>query len=212
MYIVKLNSSGTLLWSRTIGGTGNDDARSIIQSMDGGFVVAGRTQSFGSGNNDVFVVKLDANGNTCGNSTSPTSIVTKPIPQVTTPTPSVIDAITGVSNPSSETTSGGTATNICIVGIELVSNEIPNEFRLHQNYPNPFNPETVIEYDIPELTHAKLIVFDLNGREVMELVNEELKPGSYKIEFDGNNLSSGIYFYKLETDYYSLTMKMVLLK
>ena len=77
-YVIKMNTTGTLQWSRTIGGANADDAYSIIQTIDGGYVVAGWTNSFGSSAYDIYVVKLDANGNTCANSTSPSSIVTNP--------------------------------------------------------------------------------------------------------------------------------------
>jgi hypothetical protein len=74
MYIVKFDDSGTLQWSRTIGRTRFDFGRSIIQTADGGYVLSGYTSSLGAGNNDMYVVKLDGSGNTCGNITSPLSI------------------------------------------------------------------------------------------------------------------------------------------
>ena len=80
---------------------------------------------------------------------------------------------------------------------------ITSEFRLEQNYPNPFNPSTTIKYRIPineksETLNTKMIVFDILGREVKKLVDEIQKPGSYEIEFDGSQLTNGIYFYRLQ--------------
>ena len=97
-------------------------------------------------------------------------------------------------------------------GIKSISYEIPKSFSLSQNYPNPFNPTTNIEFAIPKNSFAKLIIYDITGREVQTLVNEELKAGTYKVDFDGTNLASGIYFYKLETDNFSSVKKMVLIK
>jgi hypothetical protein len=98
------------------------------------------------------------------------------------------------------------------VGITKISKEIPNNFFLSQNYPNPFNPTTAIEFDIPKTAYTKLIVNDLLGREVETLVNEELKAGSYKVNFNGDRLSSGVYYYKLSSANFSETKKLVLIK
>ncbi len=109
--------------------------------------------------------------------------------------------------------------------ITSVSTEIPKTFSLSQNYPNPFNPQTKIKFDVPanvkrETSNVKLIIYDLLGREVTTLVNEELKPGTYEADWDGSNYSSGVYFYKLIVDDPSTgsgrefveTKKMVLMK
>ncbi len=94
------------------------------------------------------------------------------------------------------------------------NNEIPNEFRIYQNYPNPFNPSTKIRFDISgtSVTQTFLSVYDILGHEVATLVNEQLKPGTYKVDFDGSNYPSGVYFYKLTAGEFSITQKMVLLK
>ena len=86
------------------------------------------------------------------------------------------------------------------------------KFSLLQNYPNPFNPKTKIKVEIAKLGNVKLVVYDILGREVAKLVNEKLKPGTYEVEFDGNNYSSGVYFYKLITNDFSEVKKMLLIK
>jgi len=103
------------------------------------------------------------------------------------------------------------------VGIQKISSVVPAEFTLYQNYPNPFNPVTKIKFDIPSnvkrgMSDVKLIVFDLTGREVTKLVNEQLQPGTYEVTFDGSDLASGIYFYQLNTGEFSATKKLMLLK
>ena len=89
---------------------------------------------------------------------------------------------------------------------------LPTNYNLSQNYPNPFNPTTKIEYSIPKTSFVRLKVYDILGREVAALVDEEKSVGSYNIEFNGNNLSSGIYFYKIQAGDYSLVKKMILIK
>jgi endoglucanase len=99
-------------------------------------------------------------------------------------------------------------------------NILPDKFELNQNYPNPFNPSTKIKYTIPSVVDAKfasttmtqLKVFDVLGNEVATLVNEYKPAGNYEVEFNAQNISSGIYFYTLSNQNYSKTKSMVLLK
>jgi hypothetical protein len=85
-------------------------------------------------------------------------------------------------------------------------------FNLHQNYPNPFNPNTRINYQIPEQSFVTLKIFDVLGKEIDTLVNEEKPAGKYKVEFDGNGLPSGVYFYQLQAGSFVETKKMILLR
>ncbi|HMS64387.1 MAG TPA: agmatine deiminase family protein [Ignavibacteria bacterium] len=87
-----------------------------------------------------------------------------------------------------------------------------NNFMLSQNYPNPFNPVTNLEFGISELGFVSLKVYDILGNEVATLVNEKKNSGIYRVKFDGSNLSSGIYFYKLEAGNFTETKRMILLK
>jgi hypothetical protein len=298
MYIVKLDGSGTLQWSKTLGGTEEDVAQSIIQTTDGGYIAAGYTNSFGAGN--MYIVKLDGSGNTCGTSTNPPSqsgtgdtfgtppsTVMTPPSTVTTPTPTV--------------SSGGTVTNICtIIPVELTSfiasiiqNKValnwttatetnnqmfeierraeleeyykigyvegagtttePKEysyidqtvetgkhyyrlkqidfngdyeyseevfvevngsitFGLEQNYPNPFNPTTKIRIALPKSSFAKLVVYDMLGRELETILNEHLNAGTYEADWDASKFTSGVYYYKLTSGDYTETKKMILIK
>ncbi len=104
-----------------------------------------------------------------------------------------------------------------ISSVNIISTEIPNSFALYQNYPNPFNPITKIRFDIPsnvkrETSNVKLMIYDVLGREIAVLVNERLKPGTYEVEWDASNYPSGVYLYKLSTDNFKESKKMVLLK
>ena len=98
------------------------------------------------------------------------------------------------------------------LGLKNISYQVPNEFSLSQNYPNPFNPKSKIKFQIAKLSGAKMVIFDILGREVASLVNEQLKPGTYEVEWDASSNPSGVYFYRLITDKYIETKKMVLIK
>ena len=99
---------------------------------------------------------------------------------------------------------------------------LPVSFSLSQNYPNPFNPSTVIRFQVPAASHVRLVVFDILGREVNVLVNEQKTPGTYEVKFSANGgstsgggasgLASGVYFYRMQAGDFVDTKKFVLLK
>jgi len=93
-----------------------------------------------------------------------------------------------------------------------IENAIPVEYSLSQNYPNPFNPVTHLEFGISNLGFVSLKVYDVLGREIKTLVNEIKPAGTYKIEFDGSNFASGVFFYRIEAGEFVQTKRMVLVK
>ena len=103
-----------------------------------------------------------------------------------------------------------------VVNSEPVSTElpgdVPQELELAQNYPNPFNPSTVIRYSVPEQAHIRLTVYDMLGRELIVLVNEQKGPGTYDVNWDATDFSSGMYLYRLEAGTNSMTRRMTLIK
>jgi hypothetical protein len=103
--------------------------------------------------------------------------------------------------------------NNYITGVDDEKNIKGTEyFQLYQNYPNPFNPATKIVYSIPQRSFVSLKVYDILGSEVAVLVDEIKPAGEFENEFDGNELTSGIYFYQLIAGNHSETKKMILLK
>ncbi len=89
---------------------------------------------------------------------------------------------------------------------------LPNSFKLFQNYPNPFNPTTSIKYTASTIQYVNLTVYDVLGREIKTLVNEEKNPGEYEVKFNASHLPSGTYFYRLSVGNYTETKKMLLIK
>jgi hypothetical protein len=129
-----------------------------------------------------------------GNSgTGSTTIVAK---KFTNPAENYSQTFSGVTDP---------------IGIKQISSVV-KDFELSQNYPNPFNPSTRINFSIPSKDYVYLRVYDILGREVKTLVDNELNAGEYEFEFDAHNLTSGIYYYSLRAGDYVSVKKMVLVK
>ena len=99
-----------------------------------------------------------------------------------------------------------------IISIQNISTETPSKYSLSQNYPNPFNSTSNLKFQIVNTGDVKLIVYDIMGKEVQTLVNERLQPGTYEAAFDASSLNTGVYFYKLITNGFTETKKMLLIK
>lgn len=93
-----------------------------------------------------------------------------------------------------------------------MGNKIPKEFRLEQNYPNPFNSSTRFRIQIANVSDIKVVVYDVLGRQITTLVSQQLKSGTYEVEFDGANHPSGVYLYRLTAGEYIETKRMILTK
>ncbi len=89
---------------------------------------------------------------------------------------------------------------------------LPKEFKLEQNYPNPFNPTTTIQFAVPSVSDVKLDVFNILGQKVSTLVNRRMEAGVHTVNFNAANLSSGVYFYRLQSGNFVQTKKMMLVK
>ncbi len=103
------------------------------------------------------------------------------------------------------------------IGVNNISSNVPAEYKLYQNYPNPFNPMTKIKFSLPSSSKGgaiavQLIVYDILGREIQTLVNDELAPGEYETEFNASGLPSGIYLYRITAGAFTETKKMILVK
>jgi predicted acyl esterase len=98
------------------------------------------------------------------------------------------------------------------IGVKKISSAVPQTFKLEQNYPNPFNPRTIIKYQLPLTNNVKLSVYDILGKEIDALVNERQNPGTYETTWDASKYPSGIYFYRLKTENFIETKKMMVVK
>lgn len=96
--------------------------------------------------------------------------------------------------------------------VNNISENVPEQFSLLQNYPNPFNPITSIKFEIPRSQFVTITISDALGREVETIVNIQLNPGTYQVDWDAADYPSGVYYYKITADEYTETKKMVLIK
>ena len=216
MYIINLDQRGNYKWGRTTGGPDLEFIRSIVPASDGGYVAVGSTYSFGAGERDMFIVKTDSAGNTCANTTMPVphidsgGTLLKYTVQMYNISPTIMSVGPNISG-------WGEISTLCLTEMNPFTGIIPLSFSLHQNYPNPFNPITKIQFDIPSKGQrlafdTKLIIYDISGREITTLINEQLQPGSYSVDWDGTGYASGVYFYSLITNEFTETKRMVLVK
>ena len=96
--------------------------------------------------------------------------------------------------------------------VKTIPGAVPVKYSLEQNYPNPFNPTTKITYSIPNESKVKLVVFNILGQQVATLVNSSQLAGSYSVDFNAADLASGVYIYRLSTQNYTISKKMLLMK
>ena len=136
-------------------------------------------------------------------------------------TPPLAVPITVVYDSTRKCAYGGTASDSSryttvdpiITGIEgNITSVIPTEYNIYQNYPNPFNPTTNIKYDVPKNSPVKIRVYDIMGKLVDVLVNQEMEAGSYEVNWNATNRASGVYFYKIEAGEFTKVMRMMLVK
>jgi hypothetical protein len=168
IWLLKTNSSGDTLWTKTCGGTDDDHAHYAHQTIDKGYIIAGHTHSFGV-NGDVWIIKTDSSGNTI----LPTMIIKQDLTR--------------------------------------------KQFELYQNYPNPFNTVTTIHYNLHKPTKIILGIYNLIGEEIRTFENENQSEGHNSIIWDGTNnsgqcVSSGVYIYQIKTPEFIETRKCILLR
>lgn len=222
-YLIKVNSDGEMVWDQTYGFERSDELHDVVESPDGGFVAVGNTITRVTQNEQftsAFLIGADAEGNQLWSQIYGGDL--------NDGLGNVIIADDGGFVCAGNTSSYSKSNDIFLIkineegkvtGIEndYSSSELEKDFTLYQNYPNPFNPETTIRFTIGKVDRGNqnfvsLKVFDILGNEVRTLLNEHKSPGTYKVKFDGENLSSGVYIYQLSVNGIKNTKKMLMIK
>ena len=225
IFIAKFDQDGNCLWAKQAGGAGYDDGYAISTDPDGnsyitgdfvGNATFGTIQITGSSDNRPYAAKYDNNGNCVW------------VKQVVGFGAGYGISNDAISNSYISGNFGGTAlfdtiqlsggvifiTKLAytVTDIKTATNIIPNNYLLSQNYPNPFNPTTTINYSIPKEGNVRLTIYSAIGKKEATIVNEYKPAGNYSVQFNGNNLASGIYLYRLESWNFSAVKKLILIK
>lgn len=210
---VKINSSGIFQWAKIYNGPGSqtDEGNSLALDASGNLYVAGRSTG-NLTNLDYAIIKYDPSGNEkwlqryngpAGGGDEPTSIAVDASGNV---------FVTGGSSGVQTSSDFATIKYSQSIGINNISNGIPDDFSLFQNYPNPFNPVTKFKFQIPVSESVNITVFNMLGKRIESLFNGKLQAGLYEAEWDATNYPSGQYFYRIMTEHFIETKKMILIK
>ncbi|MBK8550010.1 MAG: SBBP repeat-containing protein [Ignavibacteria bacterium] len=210
---IKYNSTGAEQWVRKYNGPGNvfDWAQSVALDGFGNVYVTGGSAGVAF-DRDYATIKYNSSGDSLwvqryngpqGNSDEASSVTVDVSGNV---------YVTGYSIVNGNNTDYITVKYSQSVGIHQISNEVPGHFQLKQNYPNPFNPVTKLGFGISDLGFVSLKIYNILGNEIETLVSEKLPAGSYSVEWDASKYTSGTYFYKMETENFVETKKMILTK
>jgi hypothetical protein len=233
LLLIKTDPAGNTVWSKTYGGVEDDMAKSVQQTVDGGYIVAGETESFGTGYiwdiGNIWLLKTNPAGDIHWSKTYSTAREYYEMKQYHHGARSVQQTCDkGYFIAGSKVSAGGSSWRfmIYLIKTDSLGNTKPltainnddhsgllTEYQLYQNFPNPFNPVTKISYIIPESDFVTLTVYDLRGRKIETLVSQFQKAGKYDVHFNAQHLSSGVYFFQLKAGTnFAQTKKMVYLK
>src|SRR4030095_7914188 len=216
---IKYTLSGTRKWVQTYNGPGDGDdiANAVAMLQNNKIVITG--QSWGVNSNfDYATVKFNKNGNINGISrysmSGNSDDIAKDVAVSKTEDHNIY--VTGYS----ELVIDGSQNSYCISTVMIQNEkddaetnpEIPSKFNLYQNYPNPFNPSTTIKFDLSKSSNVKIIIYDMLGKVVETLVNQNMEAGNYSIAYTPKNLASGIYFYQFTAGEFQDIKKMTLVK
>ena len=218
VWLIKTDAAGDTLWTKTFGGTNDDYGYSVQQTTDEGYIIAGYTESFGAGNFDVYLIRTDPNGDIMWTNTY--GGILSDFGNSVQQTANGGFIITGYT-----ISYGAGAGDAWLINVEPdistineTHSNVINEYELLQNYPNPFNPETKISYQLSKNSNVQLKVYNLLGQEVITLVNKQQNAGNHSVTWNGINetgqqVASGVYYYKLVTDNeFVQTKKLLLLR
>jgi Secretion system C-terminal sorting domain/Beta-propeller repeat len=226
-FVAKYDSSGNCIWAKHNHGNSNSNGIAVDANGDNfitgqffGKDTIGTTQLNSGDSSNFFIARYDINGN---NIWAEQSVIVDSntiarglgIAADASGNCYVTGAFIGTLSLGNNIISGSVfiaKISNNYLGVANRQSEILNIFKLSQNYPNPFNPSTTINYSIPKESFVTIKVYDILGRMVNTLVNEQKAAGNYSVQFNGMNLSSGIYFYSMQAGDFVQTKKLVLMK
>ena len=224
VYLIRTDANGDLLWTKAYGGSGADYGWSVRQTADGGFIIAGYTDSFETGNQDVYLIKTDHLGNSGCNESTAATIAGNAATIVNSSIQTIVGSGGYIGTTTTVVSDAATVDNLLCNNIPInidqtegYSGPVFDQFTLFQNYPNPFNPTTIIRYDLPKYEKVELAIYNTVGQRIVTLVNESQGAGFYAVEWDGmsssgQEVSGGLYLYRLRGGDYLQSRKMLLMR
>lgn len=215
-YILKIDLNGNLIWDKTYGAERSDQFGGIVETTDGNIIAVGISitrvttqEQF----NSAYMVKTSSDGTQIWSQIYGGELEDSFAKvRITNDGGAICVGSTASFSSKNDIYLVKVGSSGVVSGINDENAVLPASFRLEQNYPNPFNPITRIKYQVASIENTSLKVYDILGREVKTLINKLLHPGSYEVEFDGGDLPSGVYFYRLNSGEFVQTKKMLLIK
>ncbi|MCP4705414.1 MAG: T9SS type A sorting domain-containing protein [candidate division Zixibacteria bacterium] len=214
IYLLKMREIKFIDWQKTVGqADANDSPHGITLTADNGFLIAGSHYSVTNSENDMYLLKIDSDGNSLWSYTHEDDFTHDEgrIAHQTADSDIFLFGTKAVSSSGSYRDYWALKFDAPMDSRVDISETKPHSFRLSQNHPNPFNPITEIEFDLPRTTNWTLTIFNIIGQRVESFTGHDAA-GLVNISWDASDFTSGIYFYRLETDEFTNTKKMVLLK
>jgi hypothetical protein len=213
IYLIKADSSGDTLWTKTYGGTGGDHGSSVQQTSDGGYIIAGGTYSFGAGNADVYLIKADSSGDTLWTKTygGTSSDFGRSVQQISD----------GEYIIAGETGSfGAGSSDVYLIKIEQASGikeYTPEPFPVLEVSPNPCMGSVELKYSITKSSAVRVDIYNIIGRKLTTLENEQKEAGNYIVTWNGidqygSETPGGVYLIHLSTDNHTVTGKVTVLR
>lgn len=228
IFVSKFDVNGNNIWAKSAGGANYDFANATTVDAQGNVYISGycmETSAFGNvsvvsaGQGDIYLAKYNSNGviQWVKSGGSSAQDVGNCLKIDNSNNIYLTGFFSGAANFDNVSISSNGVSDFILLKIANVTSihsprETASSYRLNQNYPNPFNPSTKISFDVDKPGFVKLKVMDIAGKEIAEIVNASMNSGSYEVSFNAENLSGGVYFYRLETARGSETKKMILVK
>lgn len=215
-YLIKTDASGNLQWEKTYGGQRNEGASKVLQTADGGYLIAGYITNIITDDEnftDIYIIKTNSTGTvewttTYGGDKNENTADMLPMADGGF----ILVGTSGSYSKDNDIYLLRFSASGKLIAVDENETHLPVEYHLSQNYPNPFNNCTCIQFSLPERSYVRLKIYNTLGQHVRTLVDQMKPAGSHLVTWDAGEMASGFYFYQLETGEFNQKRRMLLLK